>query len=225
MAQAPSLIRSSIDWRRFDVGELVNALTHGFGLALSLCGAAIMVANVLAHGDAWRLAGCSIYLASLVAVYAMSTLSHTFTEPELRSLFRRLDQGFIYFLIVATYTPFSLAYLRTWPWWILLGAMWTIALWGFASKVLFAHRVEAVRVWPCVVLGWLPVVAAPSLLHLIPAAVLWWMLAGGLCYSFGILFLIFDSRIRFFHAVWHLFVIAGSVCHFLAILVFIAPAS
>jgi hemolysin III len=225
MAQAPSLIRSSVDWRRFDAGEFVNALTHGFGLALSLCGASVMVANVLNHGDAWRVVGCSIYLASLVAVYAMSTLSHTFTKPELRSLFRRLDQGFIYLLIVATYTPFSLAYLRSWPWWMLLGVMWAIALWGFASKVLFAHRVEAVRVWPCVVLGWLPVIAAPSLMHLIPTTVLWWMLAGGLFYSLGTLFLIFDNKIRFFHAVWHLFVIAGSACHFLAILVFIAAAS
>jgi hemolysin III len=225
MAQAPSFIRSSIDWHRFDADELVNALTHGLGLALSLCGAIVMVASVLSHGDAWRVAGCSVYLASLVAVYAMSTLSHTFTAPQLRSIFRRLDQGFIYFLIVATYTPFSLAYLRTWPWWTLLGLMWAIALWGFALKVLFAHRVEAVRVWPCVVLGWLPAIAAPSLMNLIPLSVLWWMLAGGLFYSLGTLFLIYDNKVRFFHAIWHLFVIGGSACHFLAILVFITAAN
>jgi hemolysin III len=224
MSHALSSLRSSIDWPRLDAEELVNALTHGIGLALSLCGAMVMVANVLTHGDAWRLAGCSIYLASLVAVYTMSTLSHSFTRPQLRSLFRRLDQGFIYFLIVATYTPFSLAYLRTWPWWILLGAMWAVALWGFVSKVLFAHRVEAVSVWPCIVLGWLPAIAAPSLMHMIPLAVLWWMLAGGVLYSLGTLFLLNDNRIRHFHAVWHLFVIAGSACHFLAILAFIAPA-
>ena len=225
MAQAPSLIRSAIDWRRFDADELVNAATHGLGLALSLCGAIVMVASVLTQGDAWRVAGCGVYLASLVAVYAMSTLSHAFTAPQLRSLFRRLDQGFIYLLIVATYTPFSLAYLRTWPWWTLLGVMWAIALWGFASKVLFAHRVEAVRIWPCIVLGWLPIIAAPSLMHMIPVAVLWWMLAGGLFYSLGTLFLIYDNKARFFHAIWHLFVIGGSACHFLAILIFIAPAT
>jgi hemolysin III len=225
MAQAPSLIRSAIDWRRFDGDEIVNAVTHALGLALSVCGAIVMLAGVRAHGDAWRVAGCGIYLASLVAVYAMSTLSHAFTAPHLRSLFRRLDQGFIYFLIVATYTPFSLTYLRSWPWWTLLGLMWAIALWGFASKVIFAHRVEAVRIWPCVVLGWLPVIAAPSLMHMIPISVLWWMLAGGLFYSLGTLFLIYDNKVRFFHAVWHLFVIGGSICHFLAILVFIAPVS
>jgi hemolysin III len=222
MSQA--LSRSTIDWNRLDAEEIVNAITHGVGLALSMCGAAFMTASTLIHGDPWRVAGCGIYLASLVAVYAMSTLSHSFTRPHLRTLFRRLDQGFIYFLIVATYTPFSLAYLRGWPWWILLGAMWAIALWGFVSKVLFAHRVDAVSVWPCIILGWLPAVAAPSLMQLVPTAVLWWMLAGGVFYSFGTLFLIYDNRVRHFHAVWHLFVIAGSACHFLAILVFIAWA-
>jgi hemolysin III len=226
MPQASSLIRSSVDWSRFVVDEFVNALTHGLGLVLSVCGAIVMVASMLSHADAWRVAGCSIYLASLVGVYAMSTLSHTFTSTaSLRSLFRRLDQGFIYLLIVATYTPFSLAYLRTWPWWILLGVMWAIALWGFAAKVLFAHRVDAVRVWPCVVLGWLPAIAAPSLVQLMPVAVLWWMLAGGVLYSLGTLFLIYDERVRFFHAVWHLLVIAASACHFVAILAFIAAAS
>ena len=225
MSQALSPSRSTIDWRRLDAEEIVNAITHGVGLALSVCGAVIMVANVLPRGDTWRVAGCSIYLASLVAVYAMSTLSHSFAAPRARSIFRRLDQGFIYFLIVATYTPFSLVYLRTWPWWGLLGVMWSVALWGFFSKVLFAHRVEAVSVWPCIVLGWLPAVAAPSLLHVVPTAVLWWMLGGGMLYSLGTLFLINDARIRHFHAVWHLFVIAGSACHFVAILLFIAPAT
>jgi hemolysin III len=225
MSQALSPSRSTIDWYRLDAEEVVNAVTHGIGLALSVCGAVVMVANVMAHGDAWRVASCGIYLASLVAVYAMSTLSHSFAAPRIRSFFRRLDQGFIYFLIVATYTPFSLVYLRTWPWWCLLGVMWSVALWGFFSKVLFAHRVEAVSVWPCIVLGWLPVIAAPSLLHVLSPAVLWWMLGGGLLYSLGTLFLIHDNRIRHFHAIWHLFVIGGSACHFVAILQFIAPVS
>lgn len=226
MSQALSPSRSTINWHRLDAEEVVNAVTHGVGLALSVCGAVVMVANVMAHGgDVWRVAGCGIYLASLVAVYAMSTLSHSFSAPRIRSFFRRLDQGFIYFLIVATYTPFSLVYLRTWPWWGLLGVMWSVALWGFFSKVLFAHRVEAISIWPCIVLGWLPVVAAPSLLHVLSPTVLWWMLGGGLLYSLGTLFLIHDNRIRHFHAIWHLFVIGGSACHFVAILQFIAPVS
>jgi hemolysin III len=202
--------------------EIVNALTHGAGLALSVVGAALMVAVVMTHGDSWRVLGCSVYVASLIAVYAMSTLSHGCTTPRWRDFFRALDQGFIYLLIAATYTPFSLAYLRTAPWWLLLGAVWAIALYGFISKVFFAHRLNAVAIWPCIVLGWMPTISVPALSSVVPIGAFWWMLVGGICYSLGTIFLICDSKVRHFHAVWHLFVIAGSVCHFVAILFFVA---
>ena len=127
-------------------------MTHGIGLVLSLAGVAVMAA-VLGSGDGWRIAGCSIYLASLIGVYLMSTLSHTFETPRVRSFFRALDQGTIYLLIAATYTPFSMAYLHTAFWWTLLAIVWSIAFWGFFSKVFFAHRVESVSMWPCIVLG------------------------------------------------------------------------
>ena len=107
--------------------ELANVLTHGLGLLLSLAGAAIMV-SLLGHGDSWRIAGCIIYLASLSGVYLMSTLSHTFETPRVRSFFRALDQGTIYFLIAATYTPFSMAYLHSWPWWLFLAVVWGVAM-------------------------------------------------------------------------------------------------
>jgi hemolysin III len=209
-------------WQRFYKEELANAATHGIGLALSVLGALVMVVSVLDRGDVWRMVGCAVYLASLLAVYATSTLSHSFTSPRWRELFRKLDQGFIYFLIAATYTPFSLAYLRTGPWWLLLGAIWAVALFGFLSKVLFAYRVDSVSVWSYVVLGWMPVVAAPSIMHLVPMAAFWGMLIGGLCYSLGTVFLICDQKVRHFHALWHLCVIAGSTCHFLVILLFVA---
>jgi hemolysin III len=202
--------------------ELANTITHAAGLVLSVSGALVMTWVVLARGDAWRATGCGLYLASLVAVYAMSTMSHLYRTPARKHFFRRLDQGFIYLFIAATYTPFSLAYLRTGPWWLLLGAIWAVALYGFVSKVFFAHRVESVAVWPCVLLGWMPIVAAPSLLEMVSTAALMWMLLGGVCYSIGLVFLVNDQRMRHFHAVWHLFVIAGSTCHFLAILLFVA---
>ena len=202
--------------------EIANALTHGAGLALSVCGATLMAGAVLSHGDGWRVVGCGVYVASLMAVYAMSTLSHSCTTPRWRKTFRALDQGFIYLLIAATYTPFSLAYLRTGPWWLLLAAVWAIALYGFISKVFFAHRLDSVAVWPCIVLGWMPTLSVPSLSSILPMSAFWWMLIGGVCYSLGTIFLICDSKVRHFHAVWHLFVIAGSVCHFLAILFFVA---
>lgn len=210
-----------VPWLRSPSDELVNAATHALGLVLAIVGALIMAASVWQQDDLWRVVGCAVYLASLMAVYAMSTLSHSATTLRWKLLFRRLDQGFIYLLIVATYTPFSLAYLRTGIWWLLLGAMWAVAIAGFVAKVFFAHRVHAVSTASYILLGWMPIVAAPALLRTLPVGALWWMLCGGICYTVGTLFLINDQRVRHFHAVWHLCVIAGSVCHFLGILVFV----
>ena len=203
--------------------ELANRITHGIGLILSLVGVAVMV-TVLGNGDGWRIAGCSLYLGSLIAVYAMSTLSHTFEDERRRSLFRALDQGAIYLLIAATYTPFSMAYLHTVPWWIVLGLVWSIALWGFVSKVVFAHRLEEVSMWPCVVLGVIPFVCVPSLVGVVSLAALWWMLLGVAFYTLGLVFWVNDRRVRHFHAVWHVLVMAGSACHFIGIFVFVVLA-
>ena len=215
--------RTSAVWDRAPVEERLNVLTHAVGFVLSLLGAAALAVTVLQHGDAWRIAGCMVYVASLVGVYAASTLSHSCRTPHRKVFFRALDQAFIYLLIVATYTPFSLAYLRSGPWWLLLGAMWAVALFGFFAKLFFFHRVNAVSIWLYLALGWLPIVSATSLVGVVPAAALWWMLIGGICYTLGTVFLIYDQRVLHFHALWHVCVIAGSTCHFLAILLFVAP--
>jgi hemolysin III len=107
---------------------------------------------------------------------------------------------------------------------LLLGAIWAVALWGFLSKVAFGHRVDAVSIWSYVLLGWMPIVAAPSIMPHMPMAAFWGMLLGGVCYSLGTVFLICDRKVPHFHAVWHLFVMAGSACHFLVILIFVAGA-
>ena len=203
--------------------EFANRVTHGIGFVLSLAGVAVMAA-VLGNGDGWRIAGCSIYLASLMGVYLMSTLSHTFETPRLRSFFRALDQGTIYLLIAATYTPFSMAYLHSAFWFVLLAIVWTIAFWGFFSKVFFAHRVESVSMWPCIVLGGIPFVSVPALIGVVSFAALWWMLLGIACYTVGLVFWVNDTRVRHFHAVWHILVIAGSACHFVCIMLFVALA-
>ena len=204
--------------------ELANTLTHGVGLVLSIVGATVLIDCVLAHGDVWRVGGCGVYAVTLVAVYAASTLSHVVARPGAKRLFRILDQGFIYLLIVGTYTPFAVVFLRDAWWWAFLGLMWCIALCGFFRKVLFAHRVDTVSVGAYVLLGWMPIVAAVPLAQSVPVAALWWMLAGGLCYTIGTAFLVNDTKVLHFHAVWHVFVMAGSIWHFLAILLFVAPA-
>ena len=206
----------------FQAEELVNAVTHGIGLLLSIAGAIALIARSHSHGDAYRVVGCAVFAMTLIAVYAFSTLSHTPLPPRLRHLFRSLDQGSIYLLIVGTCMPFALAYLRTGWWFLFFGLMWTVALCGFVSKILFSHRVEAVAIWIYVLLGWMPIATVPSLLEVVPAAALWWMLVGGLCYTGGTLFLVHDDKHPLFHAVWHMFVIAGSTCHFMAILFFVA---
>lgn len=200
--------------------EIANSITHGLGVVLSVLGAFVM-ADTLGGGDGWRVAGCCIFVTSMIAVYAMSTLSHVFETPRLRSLFRAIDQGTIYLLIAGTYTPFSLAYLHTTPWWILLGAVWAVAIYGFVSKVLFCHRVENVSMWPCILCGALPFAAIPTLLSMLPLACLGWMMLGVGCYVLGLVFWLNDRRVRHFHALWHLLVMAGSAAHFSGVLLFV----
>jgi hemolysin III len=212
-------------WYRSDAYELWNALTHGAGLALSIVGALVMGATVLTTGDPWRIAGCGVFVAAMMAVYAASTLSHAGFAARWRDFLRRLDQGVIYLLVVATYTPFGLAYLRTGAGWLLLAALWTGAIVGFFSKVLFAHRLDSGLLWTYVLLGALPTITIPWLWSAVPTGTSPWMFLGGIFYLVGTIFLVNDARVRHFHAIWHLLVIAGSACHFLGILSSVASAA
>lgn len=198
-------------------GERLNTITHALGLLLSLIGSVALMTHVVAHHDLWRTVGCGVYAFALVGVYANSTLSHSASIPRWKRMFRRLDQAFIYLLIVGSYTPFAVTHLRSGFWLGFLMFLWSIALAGFFSKVLMAHRVDSVAIWIYVTLGWLPIISAVPMLERAPAEGLWWLLAGGICYTVGTLFLVNDERVVHFHAVWHLFVIAGSACHFYAI--------
>ena len=205
--------------------EIANSITHGIGLALALVGGVALVAFAARHGGARQIIGCSVFAATLVAVYTASTLSHVFQQPPARTLFRMLDQGCIYLLIAGTFTPLALVYLRGGWWWLLMAAMWTTAILGFLSKVVWAHRVEAVSTALYVAMGWMPVVAAKPMIAAVPAGCLWLMALGGLCYTVGTLFLIFDRKALYLHAVWHILVIAGSAVHYYAILHYLVPAT
>jgi hemolysin III len=204
--------------------EFVNSVTHGIGLILSLAGSSILLSRVLSNPDPWRVVGCSIFAAALVSVYAASTLSHAVPRVAWRRAFRILDQGCIYLLIVGTYTPFALEYLRFGWSWLFLLLMWAAALVGLLSKLLFLHRIDAVTIWSYVLLGWLPIIQTWVYLDLVPWGALTRILIGGLCYTAGTVFLVLDHRRFHFHGIWHLFVIAGSVCHFYAVFLFVACA-
>jgi len=202
--------------------ERINFLTHATGLALSAVGSTLLIFVARLYGDVWQVLGCTIYGATLVALYAASTLSHSFERPELRHFFRMLDQVCIFLLIAGTYTPFALAFLRDGWYWILLLAMWGVAAVGICFK-LFYSRFSNVATVFYVLMGWLPVLAARPIAGRIPRLALWWLLAGGILYTIGTWFLERDKRSPYFHGVWHVFVIAASACHYIAVVFFVVP--
>ncbi|MCA9187013.1 MAG: hemolysin III family protein [Pirellulaceae bacterium] len=209
---------------KLPASEIVHAVTHGVGFVLSIVGGITLVVRAGTTRDAWCIAGCLIFVATLVAVYAASTLSHCLVDTRRRRMFELIDQAVIYLLIAGTYTPFGLTYLRFGWWWLLLAAMWSLAALGFIAKLAFYDRIGGAAVWTYVLLGWLPVMAVRPIFELVPEAGLYWMFAGGLCYTIGTVFLVCDIQRFHFHAIWHLFVMAGSACHFVAILFFVAMA-
>jgi hemolysin III len=154
-----------------------------------------------------------------------SLASHAVTEDPLKRTLRVLDQACIYLLIVGSYTPFAVAYLRVPGWTAFLVVTWTLALVGFFAKVVWSHRVDRVAIWTYVALGWVLGIAVPPLLGVVPTVCLMWMAIGGVCYTGGTYFLVNDHRRPYFHAVWHVFVIAGSAWHFFAILFAVAMPS
>jgi hemolysin III len=207
---------------RSESDEFANVITHGIGLVLSIVGGIVLMDRAALQGDGWRIVGCGVFTTTLITTYAASTLAHGFSWTRWRRIFRMSDQASIYLLIAGTYTPFGLAYLRTGWWWLLFGLVWTVALCGFVFRILFWHCEDLVAIWSYVLLGWLPIVSIYWLLAVIPAVALWWIFAGGLCYSLGMVFLVNDQKRPYFHAIWHVCVLAGSTCHFFVILVFVA---
>jgi len=208
---------------RLPLEEVANCATHGVGLALSLAGFVALVALAVAHGDAWHIASCGVYGASLVALYLASTLYHGARAPRAKQLFQALDHCGIYLLIAGTYTPFTLVTLRG-PWgWTLFGLVWGLALAGIIFRVVFGGRYRPLAVASYVMLGWLCVVAVKPILELVPLGALAWIAAGGLAYTTGVFFFA-ARRIPHHHAIWHLFVLGGSICHYVAVLLYVLPA-
>ena len=205
--------------------ELLNSVTHGFGLLLSIVGAVALLSYMAWRGDVWHNTGCWVFATTLVAVYLASTCSHAIQQPEWKRFFRVLDQGLIYLLIAGSYTPWCLTYHREGWGWLLLCAIWTVALGGFFSKVWFNYGIDGGSVWLYVLLGWLPITAIHVVVDVIPLAGFGWLLLGGLCYSVGIVFLVMDRKDFHFHAIWHMCVIAGSTCQYFAVLNYLVPGA
>ena len=197
--------------------EIANSLSHGAGLGLAIAGTPILIVAAVRYGTAWNTVGVSVFAASMIALYLASTLYHALTHDTAKRFFRVLDHSAIFILIAGTYTPFTLGVLRGGWGWILFGLVWGLALVGVIKKAIFGARFIWISVGLYLVMGWLVVIAGPQVWQRVPLMGLAWLLAGGVAYTAGVGFFA-AHRIKYAHFAWHLFVIAGTACHFFAVL-------
>jgi hemolysin III len=217
--KAPSL--------RFDKGysvgeEIAHSVTHGIGALLSIAGLVIMVTLSATYGNAWDIVSSSIYGFTLILLYSTSTLYHAITKPDIKDVLRKIDHAVIYLLIAGTYTPFTLISLRGAWGWSLFGIVWSIAIAGMVMELLMKQRIRWISVSLYLGLGWAIVIATKPLMASVATGGLSLLLLGGLAYTFGVIFYAW-KRLAYHHAIWHVFVMAGSALHYFAILFYVIP--
>jgi len=202
--------------------EIANSVTHGLGALMASGGLALLVNLAASRGDVWHIVSCTIFGVTLVMLYLASTLYHSIPSPRAKSALRVFDHSAIFLLIAGTYTPFALVSLRG-PWgWSLFGVLWGLAVVGIAFKIALLDRWASLSVVLFVAMGWTVVVAIKPMLAAVEPGGLWLLLLGGLAYTGGIGFYLW-RRLPYHHAIWHLFVLAGSVLHFLAVVLYVIP--
>jgi len=202
--------------------ELANSVTHGAGLALAIAGCAAVITLAAVRGNAWHIVACSVYGATLVCLYAASTVYHSVRSYRVKRLMRILDHSAIYLLIAGTYTPFALVNMRGGWGWSLFGVVWGLAAAGIIFKVWFVEHFPVASTIVYLAMGWLAMVAVKPVLAMVPLAGVVWLLAGGLLYTAGVGFFAWE-KLPYHHAIWHVFVIGGSVCHFVAVVRAVVP--
>lgn len=197
--------------------EFYSALTHGLGATAALAGGAVLITLAALFGDGWQLAGAIVFGISLLLLYLASTLYHAIQHPVAKARLKVFDHCAIYLLIAGTYTPFTLIGLRG-PWgWSLFAAIWVLALAGVVFKLFYTGRFKLLSTGIYIAMGWLVVVAIEPLLGALDGWTIGWLFAGGLFYTLGTVFYHRPS-LPYSHAIWHLFVVAGSVCHYVAVM-------
>jgi hemolysin III len=197
--------------------EIANAVSHGVGLLMAVVAALVLVVAAVQRGGVAEIVGASIFGATMVWVYFTSTLYHALPRNRAKRVFRILDHGAIFLLIAGTYSPFTLGPLRGAWGWTLFGSVWSLALAGVVFKTVGGVRYPKLSTSLYIAMGWLVVVAIEPLRLSVPTSGLFWLLAGGIAYTAGVAFFA-PRRLRYSHFVWHLFVIAGTACHFAAVL-------
>ncbi len=200
--------------------EIANSIIHGIGAALSLAALVLLVVYASLYGDAWRVVSFSIFGTTLFILYLASTLYHSFTRPKVKKFFQILDHSSIFLLIAGTYTPVTLVPMRG-PWgWTLFGIIWGLAILGILSKVFLIDKYKILSVLLYVGMGWLILIAIKPMIRMVPTGFLVWLVIGGVSYTLGVVFYAI-KRVPYFHAVWHLFVLGGSISHFFGMLFYL----
>lgn len=197
--------------------EVLNILTHGIGIGLALAGLSLLVVFAALYGNAWSIVSCAIFGVTMFTLYFGSTMCHATIGKKSECFFEVWDSVAIYALIAGTYTPFLLVNLRGALGWTVFGILWAIVIWGATVKIRNPHQQPKWVVALYLIMGWTLLFILPAMIHHIPSRGLWFILAGGLSYSFGVIFYLW-RKLKFSHAIWHLFVIAGTVCFFFAVL-------
>ena len=202
-------------------GERFNSITHAVGAVAAVVSGVLLVDVAARSGDVWKVVSCSIYAVTLLLLYLTSTLYHSLRGAT-KNVLRKMDHCAIYLLIAGTYTPFTLVTLRGAIGWTTFGVVWTLAVLGIAQELLYARRGRVLSLVIYVVMGWLAVVCTGPLVNALGRAGFAWLAAGGLLYTAGIGFYATDHKLRHGHGIWHLFVLAGSICHYIAVLLHVA---
>jgi hemolysin III len=206
------------------VEELANSITHGVGLALSVVGLIVLIVLSVTRGSVWHIFGCTIFGVTLVLLYSASTLYHSFRTPRLKRILKILDHTAIYLLIAGTYTPFTVVNLRGFWGWTLFSLVWGLSVFGIVWKFFYAERFQIISTLIYLAMGWLVLIAIKPVTIALPLSGILWLVAGGIFYTVGVLFFAL-KRLPYNHAIWHVFVLAGSTCHYFAVMFAVLPRS
>lgn len=202
--------------------EVMNAVTHGIGTVLAIIGLVLLTIFAYLYGEIWHILSFSIYGTTLVLLYLASTLYHSFSNERLKYRFKILDHCAIYLLIAGTYTPFTLVPLHGVLGWTVFGIVWGLAILGIVLKVFFIGRFKVISTMCYLFMGWMMLLAIKPLIATVAAGGVMWLIVGGLFYTLGTVFYLW-SKLPYHHAIWHLFVLAGSISHFVAVFFYVLP--
>lgn len=203
--------------KRYTLGEeIFNSVSHGVGGGLSIAGTVVLIVLAAIHSDAWGVVSSAIFGASLIILYTMSTLYHAITNPRAKAFFRIMDHNTIFFLIAGTYTPITLVPLRGALGWVLFGIVWGAAVLGIVFNSIDLEKFRKPSVVCYIAMGWVIVIAIKPMLQKVSPLSLWFLLIGGLFYTVGVIFYVKKKK-KYFHSIWHLFTIAGSIFHYFAV--------